>query len=133
MARRLNRLVRIVLSAALVVLSVGLDAQQAFAQTVAGRAAPVTAAPQLGLGSMNAPMPSLAAPVLSLSAPSLSAPSAFTATPLLAAPVAAAPAELRPVTPAAAIAEKVLAAAPALQALAKPETGASASAAAGRD
>lgn len=133
MARRLNRLVRIVLAAALVVLSSGLDAQQAFAQTVAGRAAPVTAAPQLGLGSLNAPIPSLAAPVLSLSAPSLSAPSALSVAPALAAPVAAAPAALKPVSPAAAIAEKVLAAAPALQALAKPEAGASASAAAGRD
>lgn len=133
MARRLNRLVRIVLSAALVVLSVGLDAQQAFAQTVTGRAAPVSAAPQLGLGSMSAPMPSMAAPVLSLSAPSLSAPFALTASPLIAAPVAAAPSALKPATPAAAIAEKVLAAAPALQALAKPETGASAAASAGRD
>ena len=133
MARRLNRLVRIVLSAALVVLSVGLDAQQAFAQTVSGRAAPVSAAPQLGLGSLNAPMPSMAAPVLALSAPSLSAPSALSVSPLLAAPVAVAPASLKPVAPAAAIAEKILAAAPALQALAKPGTGASAAASAGRD
>lgn len=133
MARRLNRLVRIVLAAALVVLSVGIDAQQAFAQTVSGRAAPVTAAPQLGLGSLNAPVPSMAAPALSLSAPSLSAPSALSFAPSLAAPVAAAPSALKPVSPAAAIAEKVLAAAPALQALAKPQTGGSAAASAGRE
>jgi hydroxymethylpyrimidine pyrophosphatase-like HAD family hydrolase len=133
MARRLNRLVRIVLSAALVVLSVGVDAQQAFAQTVAGRAAPVTTAPQLGLGSLNAPTPSLAAPVLSLSAPSLSAPSVLSVSPAFAAPVAAAPAALKPVSPAAAIAEKVLAVAPALKALAQTETGGSAAASAGRD
>lgn len=133
MARRLNRLVRIVLSAALVVLSSGLDAQQAFAQAVAGRAAPVSATPQLGLGFSNAPAPSLAAPVLSLSAPSLSAPSALSASPRIAAPAAFVPAALKPASPAAAIAQKVLAAAPALQALAKPETGGSAAAVAGRD
>ncbi|MCM2304562.1 MAG: hypothetical protein NDJ72_07650, partial [Elusimicrobia bacterium] len=133
MARRLKRLVSIALSAALVVLSVGIDAQQAFAQTVAGRAVPVSAAPQIGLGISNAPMPSLAAPVLSLSAPSLAAPSILSASPLIAAPVAAAPAALKPAAPAAAIAEKMLASAPALRALAKPETGGSAASAAGRD
>lgn len=133
MARRLNRLVSTFLSAALVVCSIGLDAQRAFAQAVVGRAAPVSAAPQLGLGSLNAPLPSLAAPAASLTAPALSAPSVHSASPLLAAPVAAAPSALKPATPAAAIAGKVLAAAPALQALAKPDTGGSAAAAAGRD
>lgn len=133
MARRLNRLVSIVVSAALVVLSSGLDAQQAFAQAVVGRAAPVSAAPQLGLGSPNAPLPSMAAPALSLTAPSLSAPSLLSAPAPLAAPVAAAPAALKPAAPAAAIAGKILAAAPALQAMAKSETGGSAAAAAGRD
>lgn len=133
MARRLNRLVSTVLSAALVLCSMGLDAQQAFAQTVIGRAAPVSAAPQLGLGSLNAPLPSLAAPAMSLTAPSLSAPSLLSAPAPLAAPVAAAPAALKPATPAAAIAGKILAAAPALQAMAKSETGGSAAATAGRD
>ncbi|MCR4294947.1 MAG: hypothetical protein NUW21_05390, partial [Elusimicrobia bacterium] len=135
MARRVNRLVSLVVSAALVVLSSGLDAQQAFAQAVVGRAAPVSAAPQLGLGALNAPLPSMAAPALSLTAPSLSAPSLLSASPLLAAPAApaAAPSALKPATPAAAIAGKILAAAPALQALAKSETGGSAAATAGRD
>lgn len=128
MARRLNRLVSIVLSAALVVLSSGLDAQQAAAQTVTGRAAPVSAAPRLGLGSLIAPMPSLAAPAMSLMAPALSAPSVLTPSPL-----AAAPAALKPASPAAAIAEKIVSAAPALQALAKPELAGSAASAAGRD
>lgn len=133
MARRLKRLVSISLSAALVVLSVGLDAQQAFAQAVVGRAAPVSAAPQLGLGAVHSPLPSLAAPAMSLSAPALSASAVLSGTPLLAAPAAAAPSALKPATPAAAIAAKIQAAAPALQALAKPGTGGSAAATAGRD
>lgn len=132
MARRLKRLVSIVLSAALVLLSAGSDAHQAFAQSVAGRAATVPAAPRIGLSLPGSPAPSLAAPVLSLSAPSLSAPSVISAAPLAAARVAA-PAALKPVSPAAAIAEKVAAAAPALQALAKPELAGSAASAAGRD
>ncbi len=123
MARRLKRLVSLALSAALVVLSVGIDARQAFAQSVVGRATPVSAAPQIGLGSLNAPAPSMAAPVLSLSAPSWSAPSFLVA----------APAALKPAAPAAAIAQKVLAAAPVLQAMAKTGTGGSAAATAGRD
>jgi hydroxymethylpyrimidine pyrophosphatase-like HAD family hydrolase len=128
MARRLNRLVSIVLSAALVVLSAGIDAQQAAAQTITGRAAPVSPMPQLGLGISNAPMPSLALPALSLMSPSLSAPSALTSAPMIAAPAA-----LKAASPAAAIAEKVMAAAPALQALAKPETAGSAASVAGQD
>ena len=128
MARRLNRLVSIVLSAALVLLSAGFDAQQAAAQTITGRAVPATAIPSLGAGIGNAPMPSMAMPVLSLAAPALSAPAALTSAPRLAAPVA-----LTPVAPAAAIAAKVLAAAPALLTLAKPETGGSAASVAGRD
>ncbi|PIR18916.1 MAG: hypothetical protein COV48_04900 [Elusimicrobia bacterium CG11_big_fil_rev_8_21_14_0_20_64_6] len=130
MARRLNRIVSIVLSATLVVLSAGFDAQKAAAQTFAGRAAPVSATPQVGLGIVNAPAPALAAPVLSLTAPSLSAPAGLTAAPLLAAPVAIARVSL---TPAAAIARSLQAAAPALQALAKPETAGSAASVAGRD
>jgi hydroxymethylpyrimidine pyrophosphatase-like HAD family hydrolase len=131
MARRLNRLVSIVLSAAVVVLSSGLDAQRAAAQTFSGRAAPVSATPQLGmvLGAVLAPSVNL--PVLSLSAPGLSAPSALAASPILAAPsVSVTP---KPVTPAAAIAGKILAAAPALKALAKHELGGSAASIAGRD
>ena len=128
MARRLKRLVSIALSGALVVCSVGFDAQQAAAQTITGRAAPVSAMPQLGLGIMNAPVPSLALPALTQSVPTLSAPSALAASPLIAAPVA-----LVPVTPAAAISAKVLAVAPVLQALAKPETAGSAASIAGRD
>lgn len=123
MARRLNRLVSIVLSSALLVCSIGFDAQQAAAQTITGRAAPVSPLPQIGPGISNAPTPSMALPALSLTVPSLSAPAA-----LLAAPAA-----LKPVSPAAAIAAKVLAAAPALQALAKPETAGSAASVAGRD
>jgi hypothetical protein len=132
MARRLNRIVSIVLSAALVVLSAGIDAQRAAAQTFTGRVAPVSPTPQLGLGLGGAPVPSIDAPVLSLSAPALSAPSIALAAPVIVAPAAAA-AALKPATPAAAIAEKVLAAAPALQALAKPETAGSAASVAGRD
>ena len=122
MARRLNRLVSTFVSAALVLCSIGFDAQQAAAQTFTGRAAPVSAVPQIGLG-IAAPAPSMALPVLSLTAPALSAPSA----------VIAAPAALAAPTPAASIAAKIVAAAPALQAIAKSETGGSAAATAGRD
>jgi len=131
MARRLNRLVSILLSAAIVVLSLGLDAQQAVAQTISGRAAPV-AMPQAGIGSTLAPAATLALPALSLTAPSLLAPSVLSAAPVMVAPVAAAPTALK-VTAAAAVSEKLLAAAPALNALAKPETAGSAASAAGRD
>lgn len=127
MARRLNRLVSIVLSAVIILSSIGFDAQNAAAQAITGRAAPVTALPQLGMG-IAAPMPSMAAPVLSLSAPSLSAPSALTAAPALVSPAA-----LKPATPSASIAAKIVAAAPALEAMAKSETGGSAAATAGRD
>lgn len=122
MARRLNRLVSIVLSSALLVCSIGFDAQQAAAQTITGRVAPVSPMPQAGFGITNAPIPSLPLPVLSLAAPSLSAPAVVLGTPLVAAPVAA-----------AAIAQSLKAAAPALQALAKPETAGSAASVAGRD
>ncbi|MEK7232398.1 MAG: hypothetical protein AAB268_01170 [Elusimicrobiota bacterium] len=57
MARRLNRIVSIALCAALVVLSAGLDAQRAAAQTISGRAASVSPMPQLRLGMTNAPTP----------------------------------------------------------------------------
>lgn len=133
MARRLNRLVSLLLSAAIVACSIGFDAQRAAAQTITGRVAPVTAMPQLGAGINAAIAPSLSLPALSLTAPSLTAPSALTAAPLLAAPVVAAPAAAKSVAPAAAISEKILAAAPALQALAKPELAGSAAASAGRD
>jgi hydroxymethylpyrimidine pyrophosphatase-like HAD family hydrolase len=130
MARRLNRLVSIVLSAAVVVLSSGLDAQRAAAQTFSGRAAPVSATPQLGLSLVNAPAVSL--PIFAPMLPGLSAPSALAASPLIAAPAVAALA-LKPAAPAAAIAEKILAATPALKALSKPEVGGSAASVAGRD
>ena len=132
MARRLSRFVSIVLSAALVMLSLGLDAQLAAAQTFVGRAAPVSPTPQMGLGAGMAPAPNLAPPVLGLSAPALSATSIMSAAPVVAAPVALA-AALKPLTPAAAISEKIQAAVPALQALAKPQIGASAASVAGRD
>ena len=102
MARRLNRLVSIVLSGALVACSIGLDAQQAAAQTLTGRVAPVSPMPQAGLGITHAPAPSLALPVLSLAAPALSAPAVSLGAPVIAAPVVAA--ALQPATPAAAIA-----------------------------
>jgi len=124
MARRLKRFVSTFLSAALVLCSVGFDAQQAAAQTITGR---VSAAPSLGIGLPNAPVPSMALPVPSLSAPSLAAPASLSVVPLPVAPALAAP------TPAASLAAKVLAAAPVLQALAKPETGGSAASVAGRD
>lgn len=123
MARRFSRIVSIVLSGALVACSIGFDAQQAAAQTITGRVAPVSSMPQIGLGMTVAPMPMMALPALSLTAPSLSAPAA----------AIAAPAALTPATPAAAIAEKVMAVAPALQALAKPEIAGSAASVAGRD
>ncbi|UPT75804.1 MAG: hypothetical protein M0D55_09095 [Elusimicrobiota bacterium] len=132
MARRLNRILSSILSAAIVVLSLGLDAQQAVAQTFTGRSAPVSPAPQLGLGSSISPAPALSPAALSLTAPSLLAPSL--ASPL-ASPVAAAqaaPIALKPATPAAAIAEKLAAASPILQAVAKPETGGASAATAGR-
>lgn len=132
MARRLNRLVSIVLSAALIIVSSGFDAQRAAAQTLTGRAISVSPVPQVGLGAVNTPAASMSTPVLSLSAPMLSAPSALAPVPALTI-VNAAPVALKPVTPAAAIAEKVIAAAPALQALAKPLTGGSAASVAGRD
>ena len=131
MARRFNRLVSIVLSASLFVLSAGLDAQQAFAQTFTGRSASVTSAPQLTLGVLGAPLPSMSLPAVSLNAAMLPSPSAALSAPLLASPVAAV--ALAPVTPVAAISAQILAAAPALQALSKPETVASAASAAGRD
>ncbi len=116
MARRFHRIVSIVLSAALVVLSVGFDAQKAAAQTFTGRGAPVAPAPSLSLGITNAPGTSLELPVL----PALAGPAALTASPVAPGP-------------AAAIAESMAAAAPALQALAKPETIVSAARDAGRD
>ncbi len=131
MARRLNRLVSIFISGALVACSIGFDAQLAAAQTLTGRVAPVSPMPQIGLGIMIAPTPMMALPALSLTAPSLSAPSAALAAPV-AAPVAAA-AALTPASPAAALAASLTAAAPALQALAKPETSGSAASVAGRD
>lgn len=133
MARRLNRLVSIVLSSALILLSLGFDAQQAAAQTLTGRAAPVSPTPQLGLSLGGAPAPVSNMPVLSLSAPALSAPAAALAAPAIVTSVAAQPVALKPATPAAQIAQSLRAAAPALQALAKPETGGSAASAAGRD
>ncbi len=126
MARRLNRLVSIVLSVTLVLLSAGLDVQRAAAQTITGRVVP--AKPSLGMGIMNAPTPTLALPVMSLSSPLLSAPAALSVAPLVSAPVA-----LAPVAPAASIAAKIQAVAPALQALAKPETAGVAASLAGRD
>ncbi len=124
MARRLNRILSSVLSAALIALSFGLDAQRAAAQTLTGRAAPVSPAPQIGLGA-----PLVAAPVLAPAALSLGAASVLT--PSLAAPVPV-PAALKPATPAAAIAGKLAAASPILQAIAKPETSGGAAASAGR-
>ncbi|MDO8756717.1 MAG: hypothetical protein Q7J64_01785, partial [Elusimicrobiota bacterium] len=122
MARRLNRLVSFVLTAALIVCSIGFDAQLAAAQTFTGRVAPVSAVPQVGMG-IASPMPAMAPPVLALSA--LTAPSVLSAAPVLSAPAA--------LTPAASIAAKISAAAPALEAIANSETGGSAAATAGRD
>ena len=94
MARRLNRLVSIVLSSALVVCSVGLDAQQAAAQTLTGRVVPVSSMPQIGLGILSAPAPSMALPVLSLAAlwllPVPGASAKFTTDPTLTLSVAVA-------------------------------------------
>ncbi len=107
MARRFHRIVSIVLSAALVVLSVGFDAQQAAAQTLIGRRANVLPTPPLGLGATNAPS-------------SLPAPAALTALPLAA-------------SPATTLAESIKAAAPALRTLAEPAAAVSAASVAGRD
>ncbi len=132
MARRLNRLVSIVLSAALFILSFGLDAQTAAAQTLSARVVPASPAPQVGLGSsLSAPSFATPATALSLSAAPLLAPSLVVATP--APVISAAPLALTPAAPAAAVAQALKAAAPALKALSKPETGGAAAAGAGRD
>jgi hydroxymethylpyrimidine pyrophosphatase-like HAD family hydrolase len=113
MARRLRRIVSLVLSYALVAASAGFDARLAVAQTFSGRGATVSPVAQIGLGVCAAPAPTVAPTALALSAPLPSAESLAISAPT--------------------IAEAIVAAAPVLQALARPETGASAASVAGRD
>ena len=137
MARRLRRSARyfqITLSAALIVVSTGFDAQRAAAQTLTGRTAPVSPARQLLLPPpspwlTNAPTPNLALPALSFSrsAPMFAAPSA----PVLTQPGIAA--STRRWDAAASVAETVAAVAPALAVLSEPSGAGSAASSAGRD
>lgn len=125
--RSARRLLATALSAALVLLSPGLEAPRLFAQAIT-RAVPVQGAhPVVALPAaapLSAPM-SLTAPAPSLQAAAV--PSALTAAPVAAAPVAAPVA-----TPAAALAATARAIAPQLEAVSKAETGSDASRGAGQ-